>query len=174
MSIMNLVACTLLLSAGLTCISCSEQASHSHTPEDVSSSSHTHADGTRHANHGTPPVGPPVEHDHAHEEVPLESAVIDGMTVELAQSHGPLTPGQESHLVIKLPYNDGGQTIVRAWIGSEDRTLSFVGKGQYAPSHDDYDLHALAPDPLSPTAMWWVEIERPDGSRSVGSAQPIR
>ena len=98
---------------------------------------------------------------------------IDGMTIELAQSHGALKGGEEGHLVVKLPYNDSGATVVRAWIGTEDRTMSFVGKGEYAPSHDDYDIHAMAPDPLPANTMWWIEIEKPDGSKVVGSATPL-
>lgn len=62
---------------------------------------------------------------------------------------------------------------MRAWIGTEDRTLSYVGKGEYAASHDDYDIHAVAPDPLPPGAKWWIEIEKPDGSKGIGSAEPI-
>ncbi len=91
----------------------------------------------------------------------------------LAQGHGGVTAGKESHLVVKLPYNDAGATIVRAWLGTEDRTASLVGKGEYAPSHDDYDIHATAPDPLPEGTMWWIEIEKPDGAKVVGSAQPI-
>ena len=34
---------------------------------------------------------------------------------------------------VKLPYNDKGATIVRAWIGTEDRLKSVAGKGEYAP-----------------------------------------
>lgn len=114
------------------------------------------------------------EDDHDHdEEVSLGTVVIDGMDVALAQGHGGLVAGEESHLVVKLPYNDGGSSIVRAWIGSQDRTQSLVGKGDYAESHDDYDIHADAPDPLSPDALWWIEIEKPDGTKSVGSAKPI-
>jgi hypothetical protein len=93
-------------------------------------------------------------------------------SLELAQGHGAVAAGKEGHLVVKLPYNDGGATIVRAWIGTEDRTLSYVGKGQYAPSHDDYDVHATAPDPLPAETQWWIEIEQPDGTKLVGSAQP--
>lgn len=95
------------------------------------------------------------------------------MKVSFAQGHGKLVAGQEGHLVVKLPYNDKGASVVRAWIGNQDRTLSFVGKGQYAPSHDDYDVHAIAPDPLSKDAMWWVEIEKPDGTKVVGSVKPL-
>ena len=77
--------------------------------------------------------------------------------------------GKESHLVVKLPYNDKGETVVRAWIGTEDRTRSTVGKGDYASSHDDYDIHAVAPKPLPWKAKWWIEIEKPDGTKAVGS-----
>ena len=71
--------------------------------------------------------------------------------------------------MIKLPYNDKGETVVRVWIGGEDRTLSSVGKGEYAASHDDYDIHTMAPDPLPEGSKWWLEIEKPDGTKAVGS-----
>ena len=130
---------------------------------------HTHADGSTHDAHADDAAA----HDHAHNEVDLDPATIGGMRVELAQGHGAVSAGQEGHLVVKLPYNDKGATIVRAWIGTEDRTMSMVGVGEYAPSHDDYDIHAMAPDPLPADAMWWIEIEKPDGTKVVGSAKPI-
>ena len=122
-----------------------------------------------------PEQTPPVEgeEDHAHAEDPLGTVTIGDLEVELAQGHGGVAAGQEGHLVVKLPYSDGGSTIVRAWIGSEDRTLSLVGKGEYAPSHDDYDVHATAPDPLPEDPLWWIELERPDGEKLVGSARPL-
>ena len=139
---------------------------------------HTHADGTVHkdGDHDHPKPEKPDDHDHGHdhgEEVALPTATIGGMQVELAQGHGAIQGGKESHLVVKLPYNDKGETIVRAWIGTEDRTLSTVGKGNYAPSHDDYDIHTMAPNPLPASTMWWIEIEKPDGTKAVGSAKPI-
>ncbi|MEE2753964.1 MAG: hypothetical protein VX910_08285 [Candidatus Latescibacterota bacterium] len=109
------------------------------------------------------------DHDHEHDEIALGNHDIGGMQVEAAQGHGNVEPGKEGHLVIKLPYNDNGETTVRTWIGTEDRTLFSVGKGEYGPSHDDYDIHAVAPDPLPDGAKWWVEIEKPDGSKAVGS-----
>ena len=110
---------------------------------------------------------------HGHDEESLGTATVGGLAVELAQGHGAVAAGKEGHLVVKLPYSDDGSTVVRAWIGTEDRTLSYVGKGQYAPSHDDYDVHATAPDPLPDGALWWIEIEQPDGTKLVGSAEPI-
>ena len=114
-----------------------------------------------------------ADHDHAHDEVVSDPVTIGDMQVELAQGHGAVEAGKEGHLVVKLPYNDNGATIVRAWIGGDDRTMSMVGKGEYAPSHDDYDIHAMAPDPLPANTMWWIEIEKPDGTKVVGSAKPI-
>lgn len=111
--------------------------------------------------------------DHAHDEVSLGKAKVGDLEVELAQGHGAVEAGKEGHLVVKLPYNDAGATIVRAWIGTADRTSSMVGKGTYAPSHDDYDVHADAPKPLPADAMWWIEVEKPDGAKQVGSAKPI-
>jgi len=120
------------------------------------------------------------DHDHPHPhgdddhvEVPLGKAMLGDLEVELAQGHGAVEAGKECHLVVKLPYSDDGATVVRAWIGSEDRTASRVGKADYAPSHDDYDIHAVAPDPLPEGALWYVEVQKPDGTTLVGSAAPL-
>ena len=117
-----------------------------------------------------------MEHgmDHEHDEVALGTFPIGEHAVALSQGHGAVEPGKESHLVIKLPFQDGGATVVRAWIGTQDRTLSLVGKADYAASHDDYDVHVTAPDTLSEGSAWWVEIERPDGTTAVGSAPYLR
>ena len=110
------------------------------------------------------------EDEHEHDEVSLGKAMLGDLEVELAQGHGAVEPGKESHLVVKLPYSDDGATVVRAWIGTEDRTLSKPGKADYAPAHDDYDLHAVAPDPLPEGAQWWIEVQKPDGTTLLGSA----
>ena len=115
---------------------------------------------------------PAKEEEHAHDEESLGTVQIGDLTVELAQGHGAISAGHEGHLVVKLPYSDDGATVVRAWIGTEDRLSSRVGLGTYAPDHDDYDVHATAPDPLPANPRWWIELERPDGSRLVGSASP--
>ena len=131
----------------------------------------THGDGSTHAEHADDAN---ETRGHGHDdEVALPAATIGDMKVELAQGHGAIKAGAEGHLVVKLPYSDNGETVVRAWIGTEDRTLSYVGKGEYALSHDDYDVHAVAPDPLPENAMWWIEIEKPDGTKVLGSAKPI-
>ncbi|MDP6929087.1 MAG: hypothetical protein QF412_05235 [Planctomycetota bacterium] len=116
---------------------------------------------------------PASSHGHDHSERSLGTVTVGGLTVELAQGHGNVTAGEQSHLVVKLPYTDKGSTLVRAWLGTEDRTLSLVGLGQYAASHDDYDIHAQAPDPFPPSMLWWFEIEKPDGSKILGSAAPL-
>jgi len=108
-------------------------------------------------------------HGHTHDEVTLGEFDIAGIMVKAKQGHGHVEAGKEGHLVITLPYKDNGETILRAWIGTEDRTMSATGKGEYAPSHDDYDIHAVAPSPLPEGAKWWVEIEKPDGTKAVGS-----
>ena len=114
-----------------------------------------------------------ADEDHHDDEVSLGTAQVGDLEVELAQGHGAVAAGVEGHLVVKLPYTDDGATVVRAWIGTEDRTLSKVGKGDYAPSHDDYDIHADAPDPLPEGVMWWIEVQKPDGTKLVGSAEPL-
>jgi hypothetical protein len=69
-------------------------------------------------------------------------------------------------------YSDNGATVVRAWIGTEDRTLSAVGKGSYTASNDVYDIHAVAPSPLPENVKWWVSLEKPDGTEITGSIEP--
>ena len=115
----------------------------------------------------------PVEGGHAHAEVALGKITLGEFEVDLAQGHGVVAAGKEGHLVIKLPYSDQGATIVRAWVGSEDRTSSYVGKGEYAAAHDAYDVHASAPDPLPENARWWIELDLPDGTKHLGSAEPL-
>jgi len=176
------VIASLLAASCLSLTGCGDADSGGSNTHDAAT--HTHTDGTTHQAHAsggatmTSQAGPvhvgEEDHGHAHDEVSIDPAIIGDMTVELAQGHGAIAAGKEGHLVVKLPYNDQGQTIVRAWIGSEDRTRSYVGKGDYAPSHDDYDIHAMAPDPLPADAMWWIEIEQPDGTVAVGAAIPIR
>lgn len=124
--------------------------------------------------HGAPRGGqdhPGDDHGgHGHgDEIPLGTVEIGGFQVEVAQGHGEVEPGKEMHLVVKLPYSDKGATVIRAWIGTGDRFASLVARAGYAPSHDDYDLHAVAPDPLPDGVAWWIEIEKPDGSKHLGS-----
>ncbi|MBT8485768.1 MAG: hypothetical protein HKO59_10930 [Phycisphaerales bacterium] len=167
---MNRLA-TLFLTAGCTlALTGCGQSGDDATPPSATTGggTHTHADGSTHDDHAAEPAG-----THDHDEVDLAPITIEGMRIQLAQGHGVVTAGQESHLVVKLPYSDNGATVVRAWLGGSDRTLSYVGRGTYAPSHDDYDIHAMAPNPLPDQTMWWIEIEKPDGTKVVGSAEPI-
>ena len=132
---------------------------------------HPHKEGEA---HGEPQAEKKADegHDHAHDEVPLGKFKAGELEIEAAQGHGMVEAGKEGHLIIKLPYKDDGATVVRAWIGTEDRTLSAVGKGEYAPSHGDYDIHAVAPSPLPANVKWWVEVAKPDGTKLVGSIAP--
>jgi len=155
-------------------------SSSSDDDHDHADGTHTHADGTVHKDgddHDDDAAGGGGADTggggHAHDEVSLGTVTIGDLEVELAQGHGGVAPGKECHLVVKLPYNDHGATIVRAWIGTSDRLASIVGRGTYAASHDDYDIHATAPDPLPAGAQWWIEIEKPDGSTLTGSADAI-
>ncbi|MGD2110341.1 MAG: hypothetical protein PVI86_13250 [Phycisphaerae bacterium] len=147
-----------------------EKTSHDDDPhEDHTHDGHAHhgGDGHDHRDHSE-------DEDHGHgAEVDLGTATIGDMKVACAQGHGEVEAGKECHLIVKLPYSDKGATAVRAWIGTEDRTLSFVGKGKYAPTHDDYDIHAIAPTPIQQNVMWWMEIEKPDGTKVVGSVEPL-
>ncbi|MEM7698145.1 MAG: hypothetical protein AAF236_07060 [Verrucomicrobiota bacterium] len=150
----------------LLATSCNDSHSHSDHGHSHEEEGHSHDDGSHH-HHENESDGAASEDEH--EEVSLGSHDIGGITVEAAQGHGMAEAGKEIHLVVKLPYNDSGESVVRAWVGSEDRTLSTVGKAEFTKSSGDYDVHAVAPDPLADDAKWWVEIEKPDGSKALGS-----
>ncbi len=128
---------------------------------------HDHGDGDGHGDHAHG-----GGHDHG-DEIKLGTAMIGDLEVAALQGHGEVQAGKESHLVVKLPYRDFGATIVRAWLGTKNRTLSFVGKGQYAEASDNYNVHANAPNPLPGNVMWWIEIEKPNGTTLVGSIKPL-
>ena len=159
-----------LLSLSLALLLAAGCGGHSHSGD------HTHShDGESHS-HGEAEAGESAagdEEDHDHDDVPLGTVKLGELEVELRQGHGGVAAGKESHLVVKLPYSDGGATQVRAWLGTEDRTFSLVGKAEYSDGHDDYDLHATAPDPLPEPTLWWVELEQPDGTKLLGSVKPI-
>lgn len=141
--------------------------------DDNGDGTHTHADGTVHKDGDD---AQPADTGHGDDhgiETPLPTATIGDDQVELTQAKGAIQPGKEGILLVKLPYKDNGETIVRAWIGTEDRTRSMVGKGVYAPSHGDYDIHTMAPESLPENVMWWVEIEKPNGTKAVGSTTPL-
>lgn len=164
----------LFVSAGLVALlaACGGDASPDSRPGD-DDHGHSHGPGDGH-DHDHPDDGAGAdEHDHEHDEAELGTAKVGELDVVFAQGHGPLAAGEEAHLVVKLPYSDGGATTVRAWLGTADRLQSLVAKGVYASSHDDYDVHATAPDPLPDGVRWWVELEKPDGTRVVGSVAPL-
>ena len=117
---------------------------------------------------------PAAEVGHAHDEQSLGTFTIGELSVELAQGHGAVEAGKEAHLVVKLEDSQAGAASVRAWIGSADRLLSYVGKGEYAASHDDYDIHATAPDPLAADAQWWIEVVEANGTIHVGAVDLLR
>lgn len=157
-----ILACTLCLPG------CGSNSSESGTNRRTNDDAHQHGAGE---NAGHDHGDTPDDQDH-HHEVSMGTVRFGDLDVELAQSHGELAPGKELHLVVKLPYSDNGATVVRAWLGTEDRFASVVAKAEYAPSHDDYDIHAIAPDPLPESTMWWIEIEMPDGAKLLGSVKP--
>jgi hypothetical protein len=141
---------------------------HGDEPGRDDHSGHAHGDGDDHGDHAHGD-----DHGHGHgDEIKLGTMTIGDMAGKVSQGHGKIQPGNESHLVIKLPYTDNGATVVRAWLGTKNRTLSFVGKGSYAAKRGEYSIHAEAPNPIPDNVMWWIEIEKPDGSKLVGSIKP--
>jgi hypothetical protein len=170
---MNDTTKTLLaatLAGVLTLNGCTKEPSQPSTAPQAGD--HGHEDG-EHAdhNHAGEDHDAHMEDDHA-DAFSLGTVRAGDLEIELSQGHGEIAPGKELHLTVKLPYSDAGATVVRAWLGTEDRYASVVAKAEYAPAHDDYDVHALAPEPLPENTMWWVEIERPDGTKLLASVAP--
>ena len=161
MKILSLLASLSLLFSSASC----GHGDHGHDHES-DAHDHDHEGGEHGHEHGEE-----GSDDHGVES--LGTVTIGGLEVQVAQGHGAVEAGKEVHLVVKLPYSDDGETSVRAWIGTEDRTLSLVGKAEYTASEDAYNLHAMAPAPLPSETRWWIEIARPDGTKEVGSAKPI-
>jgi hypothetical protein len=151
---------SLSLGLALSMNACTEQSS---TP-----SSHSHGDETHsHA-----------EESHAavdlHESIPLGSISISELTFELTQNHGIVDPGEEEHLIIKFTEGDQSTLTVRAWIGSEDKTRSYVGIGEYSADQGVFNIHTTAPDSLMPDAKWWIEVEKPNGTKDVVSVALVK
>jgi hypothetical protein len=166
---------TLALSFVLMLPACTESNSGTDAGHTHGDDSHTHADGSTYGEHDdthTHADGSTyADHDDEHESIELDAITIDGMRVELTQNHGPVNAGEEEHLIVRV---DGEDILaVRVWIGTEDRTLSYVGKGEYAVLNDAFEAHTMAPDPLPENTMWWIEIEKADGTKVIGSAQPV-
>jgi len=136
-------------------------AAHDHDDHD---DDHDHADDDHDHDH---------DHDHEMDDhsdaVELGAVTIDGVEVRASQAHGELAAGKELFLMLVLSDNEGGATAVRAWIGTENRLASEVAKAEFHADHGDYELHAMAPDPLPENAKWWIELERADGTKAVGS-----
>ena len=107
--------------------------------------------------------------DHEHDTVPLGRTQLGDLWVECAQDHGAVSAGHESYLSVSLAGDDAGDHLVRAWIGTRDRTRSRVALGEYDAGHKSYGLHVVAPSPLPQGFAWWIEVERPDGTLLVGS-----
>lgn len=165
--------CLSLVSLALLSPACGHGHSHDADGHEHGEGSHAHDEGDEDAGgHGDEHDGDAHDEDE-HVEESLGWVRIGSFKVQLAQGHGPVAAGKEAHLVVKLPYSDDGETQVRAWIGTDDRLASYVGKGEYAAEHDDYDVHATAPDPLPADTRWWIELERPDGTKLLGSAEPL-
>lgn len=172
-AVIRVITVTIVAAGMLFCSGCKRDSNEGAADSTASGESQGRVSSVQDADQGHGNAQGTADGGHAHDEVDIGTVTIGDMKVALAQGHGKLEAGKEGHLVVKLPYRDDGATIVRAWIGTKDRTLSMVGKGTYAPSHDDYDVHANAPDPLPENVMWWVEIAKPDGTKAVGSAKPI-
>jgi len=130
---------------------------HDHDGDDHDGDDHDHEEGMAGDDH------------HGEENVALGSFSIGDISAEAWQGHGEAAPGKELHLVLALSPDDAGASVVRVWIGTEDRLASIVSRAAYDAEHGDYDAHAMAPIPLPEDARWWIEVERPDGTIVTGS-----
>lgn len=102
----------------------------------------------------------------------LGSIGIGAIDVQVLRGLGEPSPGGQLRLVVRVP--DGTATSsVRGWIGTASRFASAVAGADYSEQLGGYELKTTAPDPLPPSAAWWVEVQRADGTTHVGSV-PLR
>jgi hypothetical protein len=66
-----------------------------------------------------------------------------------------------------LPISGGEIGAVRAWVGGEDPTTALVVKAEVENHY--YHTHLEVPNPITPDARLWVEIETPTGEKHKGS-----
>ena len=126
-----------LVAVLFVCASCSKAPTPSPQPAQSGDHGHAHGDGDDHAHGEHDNEQESDDHDHTNMAT-LGAIEIGGLKIEASQGHGKVEPGKEGYLAVKLPYNDKGATVIRAWIGVEDRTLSEVGKSHYARQADSY------------------------------------
>lgn len=150
------IALGLALSMNACTESSSSSDSHAHGDD-----THTHAEESHAA-------------DDMHESIPLGTMMVNDFTIELTQGHGKVHAGEEEHLIVKLQDSESKILSVRAWIGTEDKTQSFVGKGEFSRDRNVYDVHMSAPESLDPDSKWWIELEMKDGTISTGSMKAIQ
>ncbi|GJM38509.1 MAG: hypothetical protein DHS20C19_18760 [Acidimicrobiales bacterium] len=137
-----------------------DHAGHSHADD---GDDHDHAEGDDHAHDEG------HDDDHDHERVSLGTATLGDTELAAWQSHGQAEAGKELHLIVKPNDASDGATTVRAWIGTEDRLTAMVALGEYDADTGEYNLHATCPNPLSDDAQWWIEMQTPNGVRTIVS-----
>ncbi len=69
---------------------------------------------------------------------------------------GKVTKGEG---VLELKVTGLVNGTVRAWAGTKDAKGAVKAKADYAPDHDDYDVHVEVTEPLAADAKWWIELE---------------
>lgn len=120
---------------------------HSHEKHDHGKDGHDHGHG----------------HDHG-EKHDLGSVTIGSFVVHVAR-YGNLEAGREIDVDVRA---EGATrpTAVRVWIGNEDGTGALKALAERESDH--FHAHVEVPEPFTPAARLWVEIESPEG-RQVGS-----
>lgn len=112
----------------------------------------------------------PVEHTTGFDD--LGSIAIGTIDVQVLRGRGEPAPGGQLRLIVKVP-DDAATSSVRGWIGTASRFASAMAGADYSEQLGGYELRTTAPDPLPPSAAWWIEVERADGTTHVGSV-PLR
>lgn len=122
-----------------------------------------------------PDLSPPgSEHVLHSDERLIGDAPIARMDMYGVQALGPVRPGEPARLWVFLSRDDGGRTMVRAWIGTNRRADFDVVLGRYDAERGGHVIDTVAPDPLPPMAQWFVELQRPDGTRHTGIFPTLR
>ena len=102
-------------------------------------------------------------HHHEGERFELGSVKAGAYEIVAVQIGKPAKG--EGILAIKGKGLEKGAAVVRAWAGDESAQAAIKAKADYAPAHDDFDVHVETGDTLAAGAKWWIEVEPTGGDK---------
>jgi hypothetical protein len=113
------------------------------------------------------------DHDHDHgtavgdhgKETALGEIEIGGVLLDVRQ-YGELAGGTE--MAFGLDLRNGNVKSIRAWIGPRTGVGSMKGKAE-DEGEGHYHVHVTAPVLVQVDHQLWIEVESPEGTKSLGT-----